>query len=350
MPDSGQYEGRVVGAGTRIQAGIPSGPVQADRSARGLLLRGVVLSTHVADSREHPRADWTGQDGPPLHVYCDVLVLTDQPGQRWISLRGVLVAQPGPSGLHRGRTWRPRPSSLNLSGPAAELDQTVNPADLDGDHVLVGFLGDSFDQPVILASLPHPQVDLGHEQGALGQRVHLLEADGDPDLTRHHGVSWGVDGLGGWLVDSRRANVGEIDPARGFDEPVPPTDGKGGQTYKLPKDAAFQVVLQDMTNPDVPVSKLVLRLDSASALLQLEGATLQAAGKDATATLKVGDGVKHVAIVEALRTLYNLLKTYLENAKVNTGMGPSSTVLAASGPAPAWASDIESTKVSLPDG
>ncbi|MFA4944436.1 MAG: hypothetical protein WC789_07020 [Lentisphaeria bacterium] len=305
----------------------------------------------MADSREHPRADWQGQaDGPPWHVYCDVLAYADQPGQRWLYLKGVLVAQPGPSGLHRGRMWRPRPSTLNLSGPTAELDQTTAPADLDGDHVLIGFLGDSLDQPVIIASLPHPQVDIGHQTGLAGQRLHLLEADGDPDLTRHHGVTWGVDDQGGWQVDSRRANDGEIDPARGFDEPVPPTDGKGGQTYHLPKDAAFQVILQDMTNPDVPVSKVVIRVDSSGLTVQMEGATLQAAGKDGLATLKVGDGAMHVPIVEALRALYGNLKTYVENALVNTGMGPSSTISAAVGPAPAWDPAIESTKVSLPNG
>lgn len=348
MSDVNQYAGQVVGAGTRIQAGVPSGPVRADRSARGLLLRGVVLNAFVADSKGHPREDWADQaEGPPWHVYCDVLAFTDQPGQRWLRLRGVMVAQPGPSGLHRGRMWRPRPSSINLSGPTAELDQTVNPADLDGDHVLVGFLGDSFDQPVILASLPHPQVDLGHQDGPAGQRLHLVEADGDPDLTRHHGVTWGVDDHGDWQVDSRRANSGEIEPARGFDEPVPPTTGKGAQTYLLPKDTQYRVVLQDMANPSAPVDKLVFRLDAGGLTLELEGATVQAAGKDATATFKVGGGAVAVAIANHLQTLYTQLKAVFDAHTHATGTGPSG---APASPAPAWDAAIKSTKVTIPDG
>ncbi len=81
-----------------------------------------------------------------------------------------------------------------------------------------------------------------------------------------------------------------------------------------------------------------------------DGASLDIQGKDGDATMTVGDGAVHPAIVEHLEALYGDLKTYIENAFVNTGMGPSSTITAASGPAPAWDSAINSTKVSIPDG
>jgi hypothetical protein len=347
MSGRGTYEGAVVGAGTRIQAGVPSGPAEARRSARGLLLRAVVLKTYVLDSKGHPRMEWaTRASGAPTAVYCDVLAMPDQPGQRWVSLHGVLVSQPGPSGIHRGRMWRPRPSSKDLSGPTAELDQTTNPAALDGDHVLVGFLGNDLDQPIILASLPHPLQDNGHSTGPAGQRLRLLEADGDPDLTRHHGVAWGVNNDGDWQVDSSRATRGEID-ALGA-EPAPPTDGRGAQTHSLPKDAKFKVVLLDMTNPAAPVEKLALSLDSSGLSLQMEGATLASAGKDALATLTVGDGAKNVALANPLEILYNAFKdVFTAHTHVDSIGGTTQPTAAV---APAWDAAIASTKVKVPNG
>lgn len=347
MSGRGTYEGMVIGAGTRIQAGVPSGPAEAQRGAHGLLLRGVVLKTYVLDSKGHPREQWaTRASGAPTAVYCDVLAMPDQPGQRWVALHGVLVAQPGPSGIHRGRMWRPRPSTRDLSGPTAQLDQTTNPAALDGDHVLVGFLGNDLDQPVILASLPHPLQDLGHPTAAAGQRLKPLEADGDPDLTRHHGVTWGVDDDGDWQVDSSRATRGELGPLGA--EPAPPTDGRGAQTHLLPKDAKYLVKLLDMANPAAPVEKLVFTLDSAGLKLEMTGDTLAAAGQGALATLTVGDGAKNVALANPLEILYNAFKNIFTAHTHVESLGGTTAPTAAV--APSWDAAIASTKVKVPNG
>lgn len=82
------------------------------------------------------------------------------------------------------------------------------------------------------------------------------------------------------------------------------------------------------------------------------GSTVKLEAKDGDATMTVGDGAKHVAIVEALEQLYTGLQTKLTafDAHVHpTGVGPSGP------PAPAIAADpwdpaIASTKVSIPDG
>jgi hypothetical protein len=81
----------------------------------------------------------------------------------------------------------------------------------------------------------------------------------------------------------------------------------------------------------------------------LGGAAFAMEGKDADALAKFGDGAAHVAVVEHLETLYADLKSYIENAFVNTAMGPSATILATMGPAPAWDPKINSTHVSIPD-
>lgn len=84
--------------------------------------------------------------------------------------------------------------------------------------------------------------------------------------------------------------------------------------------------------------------------VQLNGASMNLQSHAGNTTLAIGDGAKHVAIVEYLETLYGNLKSYIENAFVNTGMGPSSTITAANGPAPSWDASIKSTKVTIPDG
>ena len=193
------YEGIVVGKGTRIQAGIPNRVLNADRAVHGLLVRGVVVATYVSDDGGHPQEGKEDTIDRPLAVYCDVLAYPSLPGQRLFALRHVLVAQ-DVDGMHRGRIWKPRAASLNVTGNP--LDQISNPAHLDGDHVLVGFLNNNFDQPVILRSLPHPLMDTGHEERELGKRLRLKSVDGDPDFFKHHGVYYGVDNEGNFVLDS----------------------------------------------------------------------------------------------------------------------------------------------------
>lgn len=127
-------------------------------------------------------------------------------------------------------------------------------------------------------------------------------------------------------------------------------------TWVSKKDAGVEEVTKIDINKDGEalvsvLGKHTLLIKPNQLLLQLDsGASLDIQGKDGDTTMKVGDGAKHVAIVEYLETLYGDLKTYIENAFVATGMGPSGTILSANGPAPAWDVAIKSTKVTIPDG
>lgn len=80
------------------------------------------------------------------------------------------------------------------------------------------------------------------------------------------------------------------------------------------------------------------------------GAALKVVGKDGDAVTTLGDGAVKATIADHLETLYGQLKTYIENAKVPTSMGPSGTILAGSGPAPSWDPNINSNKLKFPDG
>lgn len=342
------YEGMMVGTGTRIQAGVPMRRVNSNRKANGLLLRGVVVKTYVADSGGHPMEAYADDDlRRPTAVYCDVLVYPSIPGQRWFALHHVLVTQPT-GGMHRGRMWKPRASTQDISGEPLE-DQTSNPAHQDGDHVLVGFLNDSFDQPVVLRGLPHPLVDKGHEDAALGWRMKLTEADKDPDFVKHHGTFYGVDSDGNFLVDSTFANDGDLkdDPELGH-EAGPPTDGKGSQTFKLPQDATFAVVLYDMTDPTAPNEVMSIAIDKNQILAKVEqNASLKVEEDLADAKLTLGDGAVKVAVADHLQTLYTALKAWLEAHTHSSGTGPTGVPL--NNPATSWDSNINSSQMLIPD-
>lgn len=354
------YEGSIVGSGTRIQAGIPTRMVNSERKANGLLLRGVVTATYVSDESGHPMNDYLGDSlREPIAVYCDVLVYPSIPGQRWFGFHNVLVSQPV-GGMHRGHIWKPRASTIDLSKKPLE-DQTSNPADQDGDHVLIGFLNDSFDQPIILRGLPHPAMDTGHENNSLlGRRMKLTVVDGDPSIIKHHGTFYGVDTEGNFLLDSTWANDGKLqdDPRLGY-EKDPPTDGKGTVHFRLPQDANFDLVLYDMSIPAAPNEVMKFSLDKNELHLQItQGETLAIQEDGADATLVLGNGAVPVAVASRLETFYNAVKASLEafnsmltghthgGVTAGGGMsGPPSTSLSLS----SWDSRINSDKLTIPD-
>lgn len=297
------------------------------------------MATYETDSTSHPMAD----TGEPLAVYCDVLVAPSIPGQRWSGIRQALVLQ-GPAGIHRGRIWKPRASRVNVSGDP--VDQTANPAMLDGDHVLVGFLDDQFEQPVILGSLPHPQTDAGHTEGDLGRRMRLKATDGDPDFFKHHGVHYGVSDEGNWVLDTRWANQGELDE-QGH-EADPPTDGTGSVQMRLPQDAQVDLAFHDMSSPSSPSEVMRVRIDESKVHVQVDGGeTFTVELKDADAKLTLGDGAVKVAVADHLQTMYTALKAWLEAHVHPTGTGPSGQP--SNNPAPSWDSQINSDKIILPD-
>jgi len=326
------WESLRVGAGTRIQSGVPVKKVSSDGiHARGLLLRGVVMATYVTDDTTHPQAD--DSFGVPSAVYCDVLVYASIPGQRWFTLGKVLVTQ-NRGGLHRGDLWKPRATTANILGDWNEYEGS-NPAYFDGDHVLVGFLNDSLQQPIILRGLPHPSRDVGNGDYDIGKRMKLKLVDGDPEFSKHHGVYWGVDDGGNFIVDTTFGNDGSIDGDG--KEPGPPTNGtQGNQVRKIPVDSSHELIVLDMADPTSPVEvgKLVFRANG---------------GKD-DVTLKLGTGAVSVAIADHLETLYTTtltgIKAIFETHKHPTGTGPSGV---SDLQLPDWDSAINSAKLTISD-
>jgi hypothetical protein len=339
------FKGMKIGSGNRLQSGIPRwfkglGPEKAN----GLLLPGVVVSTYVTDTTGHPQEN--DEAAPPTAVYCDVLIYPGLAYQRWFGLRHVLVSQDR-GGMHRGSIWKPRACTIDLT---QELDSTAtinNPAYLDGDHVLIGFLNDSLSQPIIIRGLPHPSIDLGKEEESVGRRMRLKLIDGDPEFWRHHGTHWGVNSDGDFVVDTRWANDGELDDAG--KESDPPTDGKGAVTHSLPQDATYSIVLYDMTDPSAPneVMKTIVQKDKLKIQIS-QGESLLVQKKDDTAELILGDGAVKVAVADHLKTLYTSLKTGYDSHTHTAPPGGGATTPPVS-PAPAWDDNIESSQVKIPD-
>lgn len=266
------YKSLTVGAGTRLQSGIPKRPMVGMGDASGMVLRGVVTATYVVDDPQHPFADDDNRE--PVAVYCDVLTYP-----KYLFIPRALVSQDR-GGMHSGRIWKPRAATIDQSGNPINLNQGTNPANLDGDHVLLQFINGNTNQPVIMRSVPHPSADVGNGQKDAGHRLKLKVADGDPDFWKHHGTFYGVSTDGDFVIDTTEAYAGES-LENDASEPANPGDGTAGN-YRVRLPAGAQVIFE---------------LDSG-ALITLEE-------KDGDAKLTLGDGAISAVLGEELQSWWD---------------------------------------------
>lgn len=329
----------------RFQSGIPRQAIQPGTpAAKGWLLKGVVMASYVTDSDNHPASG--DNKNPPMAVYCDVAVYTNVPRQRWFFLEKVLVSQ-NRGGLHDDNSWIPKATKTNIVTQILDNTISSNPGQLDGDHVLIGFLNDSFDEPIIIRGIPHPSRDVGNELYSTGKRLKLKQVDGNPEFSKYQGVFRGVDTLGNHVVDSTFAHDGELLEA-GL-EPLPDTTGtSGNQSRKLPKDSTHEITFWDMTVPLAPVevAKYSCSEDAFEIFLTLFP-MIKVEGSGATAKLTLGDGAVKAAIADHLQSLWTTLRTDFLKHKHPTGTGPSGIP---DTPLPAWDTSINSGKLTFPDG
>jgi len=338
--------------GKQLQDGIQRrGMFVGPPKANGLMIRGVVIATYVSDSHTvsgSPNKDLPDYDLNPVGVYCDVLCYSSVPGMRTLALKRVLVRQEG--GMHDGHLWKPRAATLDISGTPLDPDIGTSVSNMDGDHVLIGFMDDSLNLPVILGCVPHPHPDPEvSDKATVGHRRLLKTVDGDPNFLRHHGSFFGLDKDGNWLADTTKAHDGKLDSDG--KEPVPPTGGSGTQKHLLPENSQFLVDFLNLNDPDAPVSKAFFKLIKTMLELKLDnGATLKSEGKDASAKLTVGDGAKSAIIAEAWQAFFDgAFKTWNIGHTHLTALGPTGVpVNAAAFPAYS-AANATSTKLTFPD-
>lgn len=157
-------------------------------------------------------------------VTCDVLVYANR--MRMVVPR-VPVCLPGAGGVADGHDWMPRGTTRSLGGGALVIQGSpgaVTPAhDLDGDNVLIAFMGGYLDHPVIVGSLPHP-------------RRNVVPSEGWPLRRRVRGAVVGVDASGSIVVDTSAASTGVVG-ADGAED----SSGIGDLTATVKGDAALTV-------------------------------------------------------------------------------------------------------------
>lgn len=235
------------------------------RSARGLLLRGVIEQVYLYDEGDDQagsavqrptRSSPTGEKATAM--FADVFVYSSVPNAPTGIIPRVLITH-GNSGIHDGDIRVPRGIRIPVGAVTRQQVQSnVSPADLSGEHVLVGFMDNSLLQPVVVAWLPHPRSDLGKNASTtdLGARLRPVSDDKNPRLWRHQGAYWGVDADGNFIFDGQQAhrgyqgdgvaaNGGGYD-TQGHEVASTQVDGagkarSGNQVVRLPANAALTI-------------------------------------------------------------------------------------------------------------
>ena len=331
------------------------------RTANGLVLSGVVVTTYVPVDGGSPFPD--GVENAPTAVYCDVLTYGTAPGLQSALIHGALVVG---GGMHNGHVWKPRAATMNVTGEPLD-GNLADPRDLDGDHVLVQFLDNDLDRPVITARLPHPRT--GQGTGTLPQAGHrqlLKVADGDPDLWKHNGSFYGLDKDGNFVLDTTRAHSGAY-ANDGAETPAEDATHGGANLFVSNKakvtivgvdtdranekyrcqleDGKFTVQMAGSAQKSLVLdtstgaltvklgtddksltldgTSLTVKLGSATHELVLDqsafavkvgGDTVKAEGASAAAVLTVGDGIENAVSFSTFKAWANLVLTTMQSA------------------------------------
>jgi len=231
------YETMRSADGLVLQAGIPSRSIAMHKdvfSASGWITRAVVIKTYYTE--EDKRCGWT--KGLQRNVLCDVRTY----GRYSRPLAKVPVLQ-RTQGLHDRDIYIPRDSRQNLEGgelvTGGSKSTSVPTAaeNMDGDHVLIGFLDNDPSQPVILPfQFSHPKSSFQPEL-----------ADGRVREIRHQGTLLAWDKDGNFTIDATGV-AEEILEAGGTEKAAV---GKGTLTF-VNQDAGgakLSVVLDASSSP-----------------------------------------------------------------------------------------------------
>ena len=325
----------------KLQSGIPHRIRLMSNNPNGLLLKGVILVTYITDSSEHPKSN--DSTNSPIAVYCDVLCYTNIAYNRWFILNKVLVSQLH-GGMHDDDIWKPKATSKNVFRSFNDTDG-ANPGALDGDHVLIGFINNSYSEPVILKGIPHPSRDLFNEEYAIGKRLKLKAIDGNPFYIKHHGVFYGVNDSGDFIINSSFGNKGNT--SENGEEDI--NAESGNQSFILPDTSKFSIEFNDMSNPESvsETIKLEIKKEDNNLVFSIEGENvLTVNGKGNNANLILGSGLVSPAIASKLKVLWDL-SCIVFNSHIHPIIGSNTGVPTTT--APVWDTGIISQKLTFPD-
>lgn len=330
------YEGRITAEGGFRSSSLPALGSMNVYASRGLLVRGCVVATYIHEEKRQGINE-------EVAAYCDVMVYTSLPhdmlrrGNRQLGgnspffmLPNVLVSQER-GGLHDGSIWKPRAATQDISGGNLDPEGGTNPGNMDGDHVLIGFMDDNLSQAVILRGIPHPKADIGNELRAVGNRMRLKLVDGDPSFRKHHGSFWGVEDDGSFVVDTTRAHGGAFDP--GGTEPVPnELDASNGNLkYRLAKGSTQKIeIFQDFDTTPLVIADVEFKEDGFTIRLVTGGVAVQEFKLDPAGKLTIGDGALSAAIGELVRTFLDDVKASYNAHNHGASVSPPTVLISAS--------------------
>lgn len=258
-----------------------------------------------------------------LSLYCDAYGYGSKlPLNPW-PLRRILVAHSAAS-LHEGDIRIPRPARGHIRSSSGGIDRArLDPAYLDGDHIIVGFLDGKKSLPFLASYIAHPSSDQGKAStDEAGKRMRLVAADGYPRLWKHQGAFFGVDKDGNFVLDLQEAH-------QGFGgDGIAGGGGGGGWNAQGGEVAASNVQVIPEPNPGVAKSGSMTVKLPANANLTFEfasGEKVELVQKDGKLTLSV-DAIDLGDLITDSAVLGNKLDSWLQaitGLSVRTAFGPS---------------------------
>jgi hypothetical protein len=265
------------------------------------------------------------------------MVETSIPFLPFIPLPKVLVSQ-NACGPHDADIWVPKGcSELRTDGSASDL-KIDSLAQLDGDHVLIGFLDGRFTDPVIVRSLPHPTNDAGKEtlasdEDIVGYRQRVSSRSGyggapiPVAVRKINGIWWGVGDDGNFTVDLTRArgwaSSGSKDGAfRNTDGGI---DDKG---HEVPNTTIYDDDEGDFKAGDAYMGNAIVRLPANGTLIIKTAGGKEIRLRDADGslvldvdTIQIGSDATQSAVLAD--GLDKWLRDAAAGLSVQTAFGPS---------------------------
>lgn len=310
---------------TVYQNGLEMEPGRgAAPSTGGVVTRAVVIQTFFADDPSIG-AGYTDNTGTPgahprqIKAVAASVLTYGRPGRHAFLPRVPVVQARHGLNDHHG-LWIPRPTTVDLStglapvlpdGNQADREQTADPTNLDGEHVLVTFLDNDPAQPVIMGALPHPRAN-----------YRMVAANGPQVRSRFRGVETCIDKDGNVIVNTYAANSGDIDPAlEGLEPPVHDAE-HGKVTLNLSAAAELNVHGVDQNGAN---EKYRLRLKDGELLVSFNtGVTLVVSEAGTDAKMILGDGTSSGMLFEAFQAWWNTVVAPTHDTHVHpSGMGPT---------------------------
>lgn len=236
---------------------LGSSRVGPTRRAHGLMLRAMVTAVY---KRNDPQWRGSGFQSEALPgIVCDVRVL--DPGYGFPLYNVPIMTKS--AGLNDYEQWEPRPASVNLGtgpfspSPEAGTGPATSGHDHDGDIVLIGFMANDLNKPVILGQLPNPRTNRAPEHNdAVKWRRYL----------RGSFVSVGDDG--NIEIDTTSANDGTILPS-GTEAPAAP-GAAGNITVTQATAQKVQILNSTLSAPEAALRGDTFLADLQAALLELQ--------------------------------------------------------------------------------